>query len=148
MAEPAVSQSPADGAEASVGDLATQAVRDVTRLIRCELDLAKLELRTDARRLATSVVLVGMAFFSASIILVLISFGLVYGLIRLGIWPWAAFLIVAGVYALLAGLAVLIAYLLMRRIGPLRRTRDTVRDDLAVLRQDEGAPAPAAIEAG
>ena len=41
----------------------------------------------------------------------LLSFAFAYGLIALGIWPWAAFLIVAGAYVLLAALAVLIGVL-------------------------------------
>jgi uncharacterized membrane protein YqjE len=148
MAEPAASRSLSDGDGASVGDLVSLAVRDVTRLVRCEMELARLELRADVRRLGTSVVLTGMAAFAACLILVLLSFGVVYGLIRLGIWPWAAFLIVAGVYAVLAGLAMLVVYILLRRISGLRRTRATVQEDLAALRLDEGASAPAAVETG
>jgi uncharacterized membrane protein YqjE len=147
MAEPAVPLPAPDG-ETSVGDLVSLAVRDVTRLVRCEMELARLELRGDVRRLGTSVVLTGMAAFAACLILVLLSFGVVYGLIRLGIWPWAAFLIVSGVYAVLAGLAMLVVYILLQRISGLRRTRDTVQEDLALLRGAEDTPQQAAVEAG
>ena len=56
-----------------------------------------------------AVVLIGVAGFVGCLVLMLLSFAFAYGLITLGIWGWAAFLIVAGVYVLLAGLAVLVA---------------------------------------
>jgi hypothetical protein len=70
------------------------------------------------------------------------------GLITLGIWPWAAFLIVAGVCVLLASVALLVVYLKVKRISGLRQTRETVQEDLAVLRREDNAPLPAAAEAG
>ena len=51
-----------------------------------------------------------MAAFVGCLVLVLLCFAFAYGLIALGIWPWAAFLIVAGTCVLLAALAVLIGY--------------------------------------
>jgi len=146
MTEPVVPRSPAGG-EASVGDLVSLAVRDVTRLVRCELELAKLELRADARRLFMSVALTGTAGFAGILVLFMLSYALAFGLITLGIWNWAAFLIVAGAYVLLGALAMLVVFILMRRVTALRKTRDTVQDDLAVLRGDENGSQPAAGKA-
>jgi len=147
MAEPAASSSPPGGGEASVGDLVSLAVRDVTRLFQCELELAKLELRADVRRLFVSVVLTGVAGFAGILVLFMLSFALAFGLITVGIWNWAAFLIVAGAYVVLGALAILIVYVTMRRITGLRQTRDTVQEDLALLRGDEETSRPAAVEA-
>jgi uncharacterized membrane protein YqjE len=148
MAEPAVSRSPADD-EVSVGDLVAQAMQDATRLLRAELDLAKLELRRDVRRLFTSAVLTGMAGFAGILVMFMLSYALAFGLITLGIWNWAAFLIVAGAYVVLAAIAMLIVYIKLRRVTGLRKTRDTVREDLELLNnRDEGAPAPTPIQAG
>ena len=48
MAEPAVKR-PADNAhEQSLGNLVSLAVSDVSTLIKCEIDLAKMELKKDA----------------------------------------------------------------------------------------------------
>ena len=146
MTEPAVPRSRADG-EASVGDLVSLAVRDVTRLVRCELELAKLELRADARRLFMSVALTGTAGFAGILVLFMLSYALAFGLITLGIWNWAAFLIVAGAYVVLGALAMLVVFILMRRVTALRKTRDTVQGDLAVLRGDENGSQPAADKA-
>jgi len=140
MADSAVRQ-PVDGAdEQSLGMLVSLAVRDVTQLIRCELDLAKLELKADARRLGIAGTLLVIAAFVACLVLMLLSFAFAYGLVALGIWAWAAFLIVAGVYVLLAGLAVLIGALKFRGVSALRKTRRTVQDDLSMLRRDGATP--------
>jgi uncharacterized membrane protein YqjE len=146
MAEPAVPGTSADGA-ASVGDLVSLAVRDVTRLVRCELELARMELRSDARRLFMSVALTGVAGFAGILVMFMLSYALAFGLITLGIWNWAAFLIVAGAYVVLGALAMLIVYVTLRRITGLRQTRDTVQEDLALLRGDEDTSRPAAIQA-
>jgi len=130
----------ADGArEASVGELVSYAVKDVAQLVKCELDLAKLELKADVRRVGIAGALLGVAAFVGCLVLVLLCFAFAYGLIALGIWPWAAFLIVAGTCILLAALAVLIGYIKVRKLSGMKRTRQTVQDDLALLRRDDGA---------
>jgi hypothetical protein len=43
--------------------------------------------------------------------------------------------------------ALLVVYLKVKRISGLRQTRETVQEDLAVLRREDNAPLPAA-EAG
>ena len=143
MAESATSGPPEDGGDQSVGDLVSLALRDLTRLIRCELDLAKLELRADARRMGLAGALMGISGFAGFLVMVRLSFALAYGLITLGIWPWAAFLIVAGAWVLLAVVAMLVVARKMRRMSGLRRTRATVQDDLALLRREEGPAVPA-----
>jgi uncharacterized membrane protein YqjE len=136
---------PAGGAGQSVGDLVSLAVRDVTRLVRFELDLAKLELKADARRLGLAAALGGVAAFAGCLVLVLLCFALAYGLITLGIWSWAAFLIVAGGCVLLIGVAVGVVALKVRRVSGLRKTRESVSEGLALLRREDhqGIPAPA-----
>ena len=148
MAESTTARPLADDSDQTVGDLISQAVRDATRLIRCELDLAKLELRSDAKRLGLAAALVSIAVFTGFLVLVMLCFALAEGLIALGIWPWAAFLIVAGACVLLAALAIAVVYLKVRRMSGLRRTRESVHDDLALLRRDDEAAVPAAAEAG
>ena len=144
MAEPAVKQT-ADGApEQSLGDLVSLAVSDVSQLIRCELDLAKLELKADVRRLGIAAVLVGFAAFVGCLVLVMLCWAYAYGLVALGIWPWAAFLIVSGTLVALGALAVLIGTVLVRRMSGLSKTRNTVQADLAMLQREEGGARPAA----
>jgi uncharacterized membrane protein YqjE len=138
MAEP-VTGRPVKEDDRSVGDLVSEAIKDLTQLVRYEADLAKIELRADARRLGTSGALLATAAFTGFLVLVMLCFALAYGLQTVGIWDWASFLIVAGVCVLLALLAVGIVYLKIRRISGLRKTRESVQDDIAVLRREEPA---------
>ena len=136
MAEPALrGQSAAE--KESLGDLVALAVSDVSQLVRYEVDLAKLELKADARRLGIGAVLFGMAAFVGCLVLMVLSFAFAYGLMALGIWGWAAFLIVAGTYVLLAALAILIGFTRFKGLTGLRRTRSTVSDDLALIKRDD-----------
>lgn len=128
------------GGEPSLGDLVALAAKDVSQLLRYELDLAKTELRADMRRVGLAGALGGVSAFIGCLVLVLLSFALAYGLIALGIWPWAAFLIVAGTYVLVAGAAVGIAALKLRRISGLRETRKSVTEGLGMLRRDSQQP--------
>ncbi len=148
MARSAAPQPMGNNSEPSIGDLVAQAIGDVTKLVKFEIDLAKKELRGDVRRVGLAVVLTGMAAFAGCLVMVLLSFALVYGLIRLGIVPWAAFLIVSAFLILLAALAILIVYVRVRGISGLRKTRESVQEDLALLKRDEAATTPPAVEAG
>jgi hypothetical protein len=142
MADPAQRYPAGSASDASVGGLVSLAVKDITQLIRYELDLAKVELKTDVRRVGVSVALFGVSAFVGCLVLMLLCFALAYGLMALGIWGWASFLITAGACVLVAGLAVGIGVLVIKRFGGLPRTRRTVSDDLAILRRGDGAGAP------
>jgi uncharacterized membrane protein YqjE len=140
MAEPAAKPR-ADGAQdKSIGSLVSLAISDVSKLFKAELDLAKIELKDDLRRVGIGGALLGIAAFVGCLILVLLCFAYAYGLIAAGIWAWAAFLIVAGTCVLLAALAVLIGYLKFRKISGLRLTRQTVQEDLTLLKREEPVP--------
>ena len=117
----------------SLGDLVALAAKDVSQLIRYEIDLAKTELTDDVRRIGLAGALGGVAAFVACLVLVLLSIALAFGLVALGIYPWAAFLIVAGAYVLFAVLVLGIAYLKLKRLSGLKRTRETVSESLGML---------------
>jgi uncharacterized membrane protein YqjE len=138
MAEPATARSAEDD-ERSVGDLVSVAIKDLTQLIKYQVDLAKVELTADARRLGLSGALLASAVFTGFLVLVMLCFALAYGLQALGVWDWASFLIVAGVCVVLAAAAVGIVYLKMKRMTALRKTRVSVQEDLALLRRDDQA---------
>ena len=123
----------------SLGDLVALAAKDVSQLIRYEIDLAKNELKGDVQRVGLAAALGGVAAFVACLVLVLLSIALAFGLVALGIWTWAAFLIVAGAYVVFAVLALGIAYLRLRRMSGLKKTRQTVSESLGMLR-NEGHP--------
>ncbi len=124
------------GADQSLGDLVALAAKDVSQLIRYEIELAKTELRDDAKRFGIAAAGVGLAAFGGCLVLVMLCFALAWGLIALGIWPWAAFLIVAGTLVLMAAAAVGIAVLVMRRVSGLSQTRKTVAEGIDLLRNE------------
>ena len=103
-------------ADQSLGDLVALAAKDVSQLIRYEIDLATTELKGDARRVGMAAAAIGLAAFVACLVLVLLSLGLAYGLNARGIWLW-----------------VFLPY----RLGPVHSAgRDSARD-----RPDQGAQA-------
>jgi uncharacterized membrane protein YqjE len=139
---------PAGGGQ-SLGDLVALAAKDASQLIRYEIDLAKTELREDITRIATAVVLVGGAVFAGCLVLVILCFAYAEGLVVAFDLPrWAAFLITAATLVLLAAAAIGIAYLRVRNMTGLRKTRESVTEGLELLRQDGQQPEITARETG
>jgi|SRR5580700_2228771 hypothetical protein len=130
------------GADQSLGDLVALAAKDVSQLIRYEIDLAKTELRGDMQRVGLAGALAVLAAFVGCLVLVLLSIAFAFGLVALGIWTWAAFLIVAGTYVLLALAAVGVALLKLQRLSGLSRTRKSVTEGLGMLRGEKPAVSP------
>ena len=131
-----------DGAEGqqSLGDLVALAAKDISQLLRYEISLAKSELKMDARRIGIAAALAVVGLFVACLLVVLLCFAYAYGLVAAGIWVWAAFLIVAGTCLLLIALAGLIAFGRIRKVTGMKMTRQTVIDDLGLLRRGEPSP--------
>ena len=144
MAEPGAAR-PAEMDDRSVGDLVSAAVSDITRLVKYETDLAKSELLADVRRIGISAGLAATILVTSFLMLVMLCFALAYGLQTLGVWDWASFLIVTGVLIVLAAAFAGIIYLKVRRLDRLRKTRETVQSDIAMLRRDENTESHAAI---
>jgi len=129
------------GTGQSLGDLVALATKDVSQLVRYEIGLAKSELRGDIKRVALAAALGVVALFTACLLLILLCIALAYGLVALGIWTWAAFLIVAGGCLLLIAGAAGFAYLKVRKLSGLKKTRQTVTEGLGMLRRDSGKDA-------
>jgi hypothetical protein len=127
----------------SLGDLVALAARDVSQLLRYEIELAKSEFRADLKRAAATGALFGFAAFIGCLVLVLLSFALAYGLHAAGV-PGGGGLYVCFVYAavieiLLAGVLAGVAIMVMRRFSGMKRTRKTVTDDIGMLRRRDPA---------
>jgi uncharacterized membrane protein YqjE len=135
MAEPAVRRTPASGTDQSIGDLVSVAARDISQLVRYELDLAKIELKTDVKRLGIGGALLAVGGFVACLVLVLLCFAFAYGLNALHIWLWASFLIAAGTCVLLTGLAALIGITMVRKMNGMSKTRTSLAEGMTMLRR-------------
>jgi Putative Actinobacterial Holin-X, holin superfamily III len=140
MAEPAVRRTSASGTDQSIGDLVSVAARDISQLVRYELDLAKIELKNDVKRVAIGGALLVMGGFSACLMLMVLCFAYAYGLrAAFGLAIWQAFLCVFGTLLLFAGLALLVARGLLRKMTGLSKTRRGLAEGLSVLRRGRAA---------
>ncbi|GLY81006.1 phage holin family protein [Actinoallomurus iriomotensis] len=127
----------------SLGELVAIATGSVSRLVKSEIELAKLELKDDAKKAALGSTLFAVAGLIGGIVVILLSIAAAYGLMTAGIWNWAAFLIVAGAYVVLAAILIGIGLWRMKKMTGVSRTRRTMKDDIAMLRRggDESKPA-------
>ena len=149
MAQPAVRRMSASVPDQSIGDLVSVAARDISQLVRYELDLAKLELKSDAKKAGVTAALLGIAVFAACLVLMLLCFAFAFGLFALGApgGLWGAFLWVALACVVLIAIAGFIAWRLVRRLTGMRDTRRTLADDATMLRHSRSA-AKATVRAG
>jgi uncharacterized membrane protein YqjE len=130
----------------SLGELVAIATGSVSRLVKSEIELAKFELKDDAKKAALGGTLFAVAGVIGGIVVILLSIAAAFGLITAGIWNWAAFLIVAGAYVVLAAILVGIGLWRMKKMSGAKRTRRTVKDDIALLRRNGNDETPALAE--
>ena len=135
---------PRAGDRQSLGDLVAQATRDISQLVRYEMELARAELTADVRRAGVAGALFGFAAFMGCLILFSLTFALAYGLNAARVLPGSSALYVCFLWAalfilLLALLVAGIAVLVLRRFSKMKKTRKTVTDDLEMLRRRDGA---------
>jgi hypothetical protein len=148
----ATSGDPSPSDQESLGDLVALAARDVSQLIRYEIDLAKSELRADVKRAAMAGALFGFAAFIGCLVLVLLTFALAYGLKAAGI-PGGGGLYMCFIYAaiicvLVAGALVAAAIFGTKKFSGMRQTRKTVTEDLGMLRRRDANGSISAGSAG
>ena len=125
MAARATSQG--DGS-ASIGQLVVSIKDDLTGLVRDEIELAKAELKEDAKSAALGSAMSAVAAFLLVLAAILGSFALVYGVHALGLALGWSFLVVAGFYVLVALVLLLAARGRFGRISMAERTKVTARD--------------------
>jgi hypothetical protein len=110
----------------------------LSTIIRGEIELAKLELRSSVKNAGT-----GVGFFVAAGVLLL--FSLVYGfqalaegIAALGVWRWLAFLIVFLFQVLVAGLFGFLGVKKVRRVRAPERTLRTTKETVDYLKKSRG----------
>jgi|SRR5882757_1142427 uncharacterized membrane protein YqjE len=131
--------------EPSLGELVAAASRDMSVLVRSEIELAKLELSSEVKKAAVGGGMFGGAAVFGLFGLIMGSFAAAYGLDTV-LPTWAAFLIVTGAYLLIAAICGLVGLGAVKKIGPPERTVRTAKETVTVLKKrgkDKKAPAPA-----
>lgn len=123
-----------ESAERSLGQLLADATRDLSGLVRDELDLAKAELKDDVKAGVAGGAMFGLAAFLGLVAVVLLSVAAAYGLTALGLHPAWAFLIVAGAFLLVAGISVMLGLRKVKQVKAPERAIATTRESVAVLK--------------
>ncbi len=120
--------------ERSLGQLVADATRDLSGLVRDELDLAKSEIREDVKAGLSGSVMFAAAGFLGLVAVILLAIAAAYGITALGLAPGWAFLIVTGAFLAIAGVLVLVGIRQVKRVGPPTRTIETTKESVAVLK--------------
>jgi putative superfamily III holin-X len=121
-------------AEPSVGQLVADASANLSTLLRSEIELAKLELKSSVKNAGT-----GLGFFGVALVVLVFSltFGflaLAEGLVAAGLWRWAAYLVVFGMQLAVVGLSAFLGIKKVKRVRAPERTIATSRDTVAYLK--------------
>jgi hypothetical protein len=126
--------------ERTIGGLFSDASRDLSAVVRNEVALAKIELRTEAKQAAAGAVGFAIAGVFGFLGLVLLLFAAAYGLFALGLPRWLSFLIVAVVLFVLAGILALIGRSRMSKVGKPERTQRTLKHVVETLKRAKPHP--------
>jgi hypothetical protein len=111
----------------SVGDLIGEVTRDFSTLMRQELDLAKAELKVEAKKAGQGAGMFGAAGFAGYMVLLFLSLALMWGLSNVLDTGWAG-LIVAGVWAVIGAVSFVMGRARFRQVNPKpERTVDTLQ---------------------
>jgi hypothetical protein len=116
-----------DVSGASVGELFGEVSRDLSTLMRQELELAKAEIKQEVTKTGKGAGMLAGAGFAGYMVLLFASIALWWGLANVMDQGWAA-LIVAGVWALIGALLVVTGRTQLRVVHPKpERTVDTLK---------------------
>jgi hypothetical protein len=126
--------------EASFSKVVNNIVDDATTVVQGTLDLARTEIKEQARSGAAGIALAILALGLVWLSLIFILVAGAFGLVELGMTTWGAFLVVAGVMLLLALIFVAAGIKSIKKVrGPVKtidsvsktiKTVNTLRDDL------------------
>jgi hypothetical protein len=127
--------------EETLGALFATASRDLSTLVRSEVELAKSEIRQDVQNAAKGGAMFGAAAFLGLLAVVMLSIALAEGLVALGVATWLAFLIVTVLYLLVAGLLAFIGKKAVSKVGPPERAIRTSKETAAFLKSPRSSDA-------
>ena len=120
--------------EASLGKLVASATKDLSALVRSEIELAKIEVKSEAKHAIAGSGMFGAAAYLGLLATILLSIAAAYGLNAAGLHPALAFLIVAVVYLLIAGVLALLGKKQVSKVSAPERTIRTTKESVATLR--------------
>jgi len=114
--------------EMSVGELVSNISRDMSTLMRQEMELAKVEIKAEVSKVGKGAGMLGGAGFAGYMVAVLLSFAAAWGLANVMDVGWA-FLIVAVVWGVVAAVLFVIGRKTLKTVNPTpERTVETVKE--------------------
>ncbi|WP_061300414.1 phage holin family protein [Herbidospora cretacea] len=112
----------------SLGALVAEATTHISDLVRAEIELAKSELKFDAKRVGMATGLFAAAAFTLHLVLILASFTIAYVLHdAVGLSTWLSFLIVTVFYLVTAGILGFVGYRRLQGLAGFKRTRRSLQ---------------------
>jgi hypothetical protein len=118
----------ADVSQQSVGELIGEVSRDLSTLMRQELELAKAEIKTEVSKTGKAAGMLGGAGFAGYMVMLFLSIALWWGLENVMDAGWAA-LIVAVIWGVIGAVLFVIGRNKMRTVNPKpERTVETVQE--------------------
>lgn len=127
--------------EESLGTLFAAASRDLSALVHGEIELAKTEIKVEVKSAVMGGALFGAAALVSVLALPLLLIAAAYGLVAAGLPRAVAFLIVAAVLLLLAGVLALFGKRAVSKVGPPKRTIRTAKDTAVFLKSPRSGDA-------
>lgn len=120
---------------ASLGDLFSRLTADLSKLVRDEVELAKVEINQTVTAARTAGISIGVAGVLGLMAFVLLSFAAAWGLSEV-VPEGVAFLIVGGAYGLVALALLALGRQRMKSVKPVpEQTVETVKEDVAWAKQ-------------
>lgn len=129
--------------EKSIGELVAEATAQVQVLVKAEIELAKAELKNDAKQAGLGAGMFGGAAFFGYFALIFLSVAGAFGIHALGITLGWSFLIVGGVYLVVAAILGALGKSRLDKMSKIERTKRTLRDDVTwakALKDEIGSP--------
>ncbi len=111
----------------TIGRLVADVTRDLSAIVQHEIALAKSELKVSVRAGGLGIALIGAALFLLLLVLILGSVTIAYFLTMTGLHAAWAFLIVTGVYLLLAVVLGLVAWTRFKKVSVPEKTIGAAR---------------------
>jgi hypothetical protein len=126
-------------AESSLGDILSEVSRDVSTLMRQELELAKAELRESGTKAGKAAGFLGGAGVAGHLVLTFLSLALMFAIGELIGLGWAA-LVVAVLWAVIAAVLAAKGRKEMQQVRGLPATAETIKDIPPTLKPGEQTP--------
>ncbi len=123
-------------ADTSLGELVGEVTRDLSTLMRKELELAKAEVTDSAKKAGAGAGMIGGAGYAASMAVLFLSIALWWALGLLVGWGWSA-VIVAVIWGIVAAILFAVGRSRLKTVRGAPRTVETVKEIPDALKRNE-----------